>query len=139
MAHAAKTQGIIILTDPDHAGENIRKHLVKKITGKIKHAYITREEGNKKGNIGVENADGEAILAAIMRAKPVVEKIVKIYTPQDMQYYGLSGASDSKAKRIAVGKRFRIGYGNAKQICERLNAYQIAKEELEHYLVSMQD
>ncbi len=131
---AAAHKGIIVFTDPDYAGENIRRKIVDQVKDGIKHAYITREEGEKKGNIGVENAGKDAILEALMRAKPVIHAREKIYTVQDMGVYGLAGGPQSKALRTHIGKVFRIGYGNAKQLCERLNAYQVPKEALEKEL-----
>ena len=52
---AQKRKGVIVLTDPDFAGEKIRSIISKRVPG-IKHAYISRAEGTKGDNIGVENA-----------------------------------------------------------------------------------
>ena len=40
----AEKRGIIILTDPDHAGENIRKELSKHIKN-CKHAFLPQRQG----------------------------------------------------------------------------------------------
>ena len=55
---AQKRKGVIVLTDPDFAGEKIRRIISKRVKG-IKHAYISREDGTKDGDIGVENATQE--------------------------------------------------------------------------------
>lgn len=47
---AAETKGIIVLTDPDYAGERIRGE-VTKLVKNCKHAFITQEEGLKNGDI----------------------------------------------------------------------------------------
>ena len=39
---AQKRKGVIVLTDPDFAGEKIRKIIAKRVPG-IKHAYIAQE------------------------------------------------------------------------------------------------
>lgn len=128
--HAAETVGIIILTDPDFAGEKIRQKLSEQVSGTVKQAYISRAEGTKNGNIGVENASKQAIISAITAAKPVSECLEWVYSTQDMYALGLAGHPAAKARRIAVGKAFRIGYGNAKQLCARLNKFKIERSEL---------
>lgn len=65
---AQKRKGVIILTDPDFAGEKIRRIISKRVKG-IKHAYISKEDGLKNGDIGVENACPEVILRALEMAK----------------------------------------------------------------------
>lgn len=65
---AQKRQGVIVLTDPDFAGEKIRRIISKRVKG-IKHAYITQKDGTKNGDIGVENASPEVILKALEDAK----------------------------------------------------------------------
>ena len=54
----AEKRGIIILTDPDYAGEKIRKDLSKGIKN-CKHAFLPQGKALKKGDIGVENARAE--------------------------------------------------------------------------------
>ena len=46
-----------------------------------------------------------------------------------MIYFKLTGDSNSKARRIELGKELGIGYGNANQMLSRLNNYGITKEE----------
>ena len=43
---AQKRKGVIVLTDPDFAGEKIRSIISKRVKG-IKHAYIAQEDGIK--------------------------------------------------------------------------------------------
>ena len=57
---AYENKGLIILTDPDYAGEEIRKYLCKHFPN-AKNAYISRVSGTKDGDIGVENASPEDI------------------------------------------------------------------------------
>ncbi len=132
--YAAQTVGIIIFTDPDFAGERIRKDITKRIKGSIKQAYIARDEAQKGDDIGVENANGKAILAALKNAKAEVESTAPIYTAQDMVTLGLAGQANSKALRIAVGKAFHIGYANAKQLPKRLDKYQVDKNALAKFI-----
>lgn len=125
---AQKRKGVIVLTDPDFAGEKIRSIISKRVKG-IKHAYIAQEDGLKDGDIGVENATPEVIIKALENAKITLEEKNEFYTPQDMRYFKLTGYPDSKKRRLILGKALGIGYGNANQMLSRLNNYGISKEE----------
>ena len=57
---AQKRRGVIIFTDPDFAGEKIRKKIAQEVPG-CKHAFLPREEAKKDGDIGIENASPESI------------------------------------------------------------------------------
>jgi len=125
---AQKRKGVIVLTDPDFAGEKIRRIISKRVKG-IKHAYISRKDGTKGDDIGVENAVPEVIIKALEMAKITTEEKNEFYTMQDMFYFKLTGDSTSKKRREILGKFLGIGYGNAAQIVIRLNNYAISKEE----------
>ncbi|AOR22298.1 ribonuclease M5 [Clostridium taeniosporum] len=125
---AQKRKGVIVLTDPDFAGEKIRRIISKRVPG-IKHAYIAKEDGLKDGDIGVENACPEVILNALKSAKITVEEKRSFFTMQDMFYFKLTGHSTSKIRRSILGKILGIGYCNSAQMVSRLNNYGITKEE----------
>ena len=125
---AQKRKGVIVLTDPDFAGEKIRSIIAKRVKG-IKHAYIAQEDGIKGDDIGVENASPEVIREALEKAKVTVEEKVDFYTAQDMFYFKLNGHKTSSARRTMLGKILGIGYCNANQMLSRLNNYNISKEE----------
>lgn len=65
---AYREKGVIIFTDPDHAGEMIRRKIEKRCP-KALHANLSREKARKNKDIGVENASSEDILTAILSAK----------------------------------------------------------------------
>lgn len=125
---AQKRKGVIVLTDPDFAGEKIRSIIAKRVPG-IKHAYIAQEDGIKGDDIGVENAKPEIIIEALKRAKMTEEEYREIYTSEDMFFFKLTGNEDSKKRRIILGKELGIGYGNSNQMLTRLNKYSIDIEE----------
>ena len=125
---AQKRKGVIVLTDPDFAGEKIRKIIAKRVPG-IKHAYIAQEDGIKDDDIGVENASPEVIIEALNRAKVTLEEKAETFDAQDMFYFRLNGDPNAKARRIKLGNKLGIGYGNANQMLSRLNNYGITKEE----------
>ena len=79
---AQKRKGVIVLTDPDFAGEKIRNIISKRVKG-IKHAYISQKDGLKDGDIGVENAKPEVILKALENAKITVEEKNEFFNMMD--------------------------------------------------------
>ena len=125
---AQRRKGVIVLTDPDFAGEKIRSIIAKRVKG-IKHAYIAQEDGIKGDDIGVENAKPEVIIEALNRAKISEEEFIETYKSEDMFFFKLTGYNDSKKRRIMLGKELGIGYGNANQMLTRLNKYSISIEE----------
>ena len=125
---AQKRKGVIVLTDPDFAGEKIRSIISKRVKG-IKHAYIAQEDGIKGDDIGVENASPEVIREALERAKVSEEDKEPIFDAQDMFYFKLNGDARSKERIMKLGKELGLGYGNASQMLSRLNNYGVTQEE----------
>ena len=125
---AQEQKGVIVLCDPDFAGEKIRKTIEDYVPG-VKHAYISRKEGTKKDNIGVENACDEAIIKALEGAKCKERNSENIFKMSDLIEHGLAGGKDSKERRAEVGTKLRIGYSNAKQFLNKLNHFGITKEQ----------
>lgn len=127
---AQQKRGVIIFTDPDYQGERIRKIISKAVPG-CKHAFITQEDGTKKGDIGVENAAPEVILRALADVRTEMADSRGEITAEDLVAHGLTSGGASKARRIALGEKLGIGYANAKQMLQRLNAFQIKRDEFE--------
>lgn len=125
---AQKRQGVIVFTDPDFAGEKIRKIISKRVPN-VKHAYISQRDGMKDDDIGVENASPEVIIKALENAKCDMKGKREEFTMEDMLYFKLNGYNNSKERRDSLGRELGIGYGNARQFLSRLNNYGISKEE----------
>ncbi|MGL4977369.1 MAG: ribonuclease M5 [Cetobacterium sp.] len=126
---AYENKGIIVLTDPDFVGEELRKYILKFFPA-AKQAYISRKEGSKDGDIGVENATPEAIIKALENAKcEIFESAEIVFTMNDLIDNKLSGAPESKDLREKLGTELRIGYSNAKQMLSKLNRYGITMEQ----------
>lgn len=131
---ASRRKGIIVLMDPDFAGERIRRIITKRIQENVKHAYIDRAAGTRDGNVGVENASPEVIRRALEEAKAETEIRSTEFQPEDMLGYGLMGQPTSKALRRRLGTVLGIGYGNSSAFLSRLNAFGITRRELEEAL-----
>lgn len=127
---AYERKGIVVLTDPDFAGLKIRDYIQKRFP-KAKHAYINRIEGTKNGDIGVENANPEAIIKALNKARCELTEIEEIFKPEILLEYRLTGYPDSKTLREKLGKKLGLGYSNGKQLLSKLNRYGITMEEFQ--------
>lgn len=125
---AAVRCGVIILTDPDHAGERIRKIISARVPG-CKHAFISRELATRDGDIGVENASPESIRDALAKVKTEVGVVRLEFDMNDLVAFDLTGNKDASYRRDLIGSELGIGYGNAKQFLNRLNKYGITREE----------
>ena len=133
--NAYEKAGLIIFTDPDHAGNEIRKKLKERYP-LAKEAFLTKRKAIKgKGinqDIGIENANPEDIREALKMARATwVEdgEEKDAITLNDLEKYGLIGYPDSKEKRELVGEKLGIGYANGKTMVKRLNGMKIEKND----------
>ncbi|WP_416198881.1 MAG: ribonuclease M5 [Sporanaerobacter sp.] len=133
----AEKRGVIILTDPDFAGDKIRREISKELKN-CKHAFLPKGKAMKKGDIGVENANSEDILEAIEKARPVMAEKREEFSQEDMLIFGLAGGEDSRKKREELGRILGIGYANSKQFLNRLNNYGVSREEFIEALERME-
>lgn len=127
---AYNTRGIIIFTDPDFAGEQIRKRLKNKFPN-AKDAYLAREDATKAGDIGIENAEPQDILEALEKAHCTKTTISEEFSMQDLMKYGLAGGEGASDKRSRLGKILGIGYGNSAAFLNKINQYGIARKQFE--------
>ena len=125
---AYKKRGIIILTDPDSAGENIRNFLSKKFPN-AKHAYIPRDEAIANDDVGVEQASPESIRKALNKVRTININPREEFTAAEMIAFKLAGGADSSKLRDKVGAALGIGCGNVKTFVRRLNNYGVTREE----------
>lgn len=116
----ASTVGIIIFTDSDRAGFQIRNY-VKNLVGNknVKHAYIPDIVGkerrkaapSKEGFLGVEGVSDEIILDSLKNAgisEKQIPKDIKLISKTDLFLDGLSGGRESKALREKLLKSLEL-------------------------------
>ena len=127
---AYKKRGIIILTDPDCAGERIRKFLAKRFP-EAKHAFVPKEDATANDDIGIEQASTEAIRTALEKVRTLDWNPTNEFTSADLIMNGLSGSNASSERRAVIGAKLGIGYANAKTFLTRLNHYGVTREEFE--------
>lgn len=126
---AQRKRGVIIFTDPDHAGERIRSIVSKRIPG-CKHAFLSQEEATLNDDIGIENAKPEAIRGALAAVRTEAEAEGTNLSWADLYLAGLAGTDGSAERRLKVGRELRIGYANAKTFLSRCGMFGINRKEL---------
>ena len=127
---AYEEKGLILFTDPDHSGEEIRRKLTERFP-ESRQAFLTRDEAEAKGDIGIENASPRSIAEAISKARYTARKEKDIFTEEDLYESGLLGQRDSKEMRQALGAALGIGYGNGRTLLKKLNMFDIRREDFE--------
>lgn len=127
---AYKRCGIIILTDPDYAGERIREYLTKRFPN-AKHCFLPKEEATKGDNVGIENAKPDSIREALNKVKTLKATAPDVFAKIDLIRNDLEGSPNASERRNELGRYLGVGYGNAKQILGRLNRYGITREEFD--------
>ena len=125
---AYKKRGIIILTDPDGAGERIRRYLTERFPD-AGQTFIPKYQATAHNDVGVEQAQPEAILAALSKVRHHEYRPQNEFTANDLFQHDLNGSPRASARRDALGAALGIGYGNAKKFLERLNHYGVSREE----------
>lgn len=106
----AEERGIVILTDSDHSGFQIRNYIAAGIPkDKIKHIYIPdilgkekrKAEPSKEGKLGVEGMSDELLLNLFSSAGITAEKFTPIdpVTNYDLFDLGISGIANAKQNK----------------------------------------
>lgn len=130
IAKAYEEKGIIVLTDPDFSGEEIRKKLTAKFPD-AKQAYMPRGAATKGDDIGVENATPEDVIEAVETAHSTfLKENTRMVTEAELERLGLVGYADSAHRREQTAAVLGIGYGNGKTFLKKINAFGIGVDEL---------
>ncbi len=116
LSDLADKRGIIIFTDSDRAGFQIRNYIRNVLHGKnVKHAYIPdikgkerrKDKPSKEGFLGVEGVNNEIIINALKNAATVENdeaSSARRITKADLCIDGFSGLADSHTKRTGFLK-----------------------------------
>lgn len=138
---AYREKGVIIFTDPDHAGEMIRRKIEKRCP-KALHANLSREKARKNKDIGVETARPQDVLTAILSAKSKKNdtqgksllsnnsQSESSLSPEDIYALGICGGEGAKIRRERLCDKLGIGYTNAKGFIKRANDFGISKKDI---------
>lgn len=134
---AREGRGVILLLDPDHAGQVIRRKL-EALVGPCLHAHVPRAACTRPdGNVGIENASPEAIRAALAAVRvPVADVPRGGFTIRDLLDRGLTGPG-SRTRREGVADALSLGHCNARQLLRRLNHLGVSADELDAALMGV--
>jgi len=144
--HYAETTGIIILTDADAAGFQIRGFLKGAVpNGRILHVYVPgihgkeprKRQASAEGLLGVEGISDAVLLQSLERAGAFEEALPASendITPALLFQLGLAGTPDCAARRQALLSALSLPrHLSTRALCEVLGTMTCAKE-LEFFL-----
>ena len=148
---AAEKRGLIVLTDSDGAGFVIRNRIKGAIPQQyVKHAYIPdvygkekrKRQGGKEGKLGVEGMPPTVLEQVLRRAGATFleedaseTQAVPPLTKADLFAAGLTGGTDSAARRLDLLKRLELPeHMSANALLAVLNGCY-TREELEKILL----
>ena len=129
----SKTRDIIIFTDPDYPGLQIRNKIAQAVPN-AHHAYIDRKKASNGKKLGVAECEEQELKRALKDFVTYNVNYTPSLTMEDFIALGLNGSSTSKQKRQLLEEHFHIGYGNAKTTLKRLNMLGITKEKIKEVL-----
>ena len=116
------TRKVIIFTDPDYPGLQIRNKISNRIKN-VYHAFVDRTKASNGKKLGIAECEKEEILKAL-------KDYVYLGEEKDFISLGLSGDKNSSLLREKVSKKLSLGYGNSKTILKRINMLNISLDEL---------
>lgn len=133
---AAKTYGVIVLTDPDYQGDRIRR-IVTDLVPQAKQAYLRADQassGKIGKSLGVEHASPEVIRLAIASHMTPQQELGPQIPMADLVRLGLMGHPQASQRRDRVSQAFHLGKLNGKQLQKKLQLYHIGLDQLERLL-----
>ncbi len=127
---AKESRGVIVFTDPDFPGTQIRNKINQEIPG-CKNAFVMKKDARTSKKVGIEHATFPVLDEALKHLVTMEDVNQEYITMEDMMDLGFVGLSDSKKRREYIAKQLHIGVGNAKALKNKLNCLRISKEELQ--------
>ena len=128
---AAQTRGVIVLTDPDYPGTQIRNKVIQAVPN-AKHAFVAKKDAKGVKKLGIAEARHEAIIEAL-------ENTVQFSDREDtlswQEFLSLDIIGDHE-KRDYLYHTYRLGHGNNKALFKRLNMIGVTKSDIEEKLKS---
>lgn len=144
----ARERGIILITDSDHSGFQIRNYIANGIPkDRIKHIYIPdiygkekrKKEPSKEGKLGVEGISDD-ILIKLFEKCGVDCKAVSPenrITNYDLYAAGISGTENAGIKRKKLLKSLDLPeFLSVNSLLSYLNT-QMTKDEFENYITTI--
>lgn len=143
IALALGRRGVIVFTDPDYPGDQIRKIIDREVPG-CSHAFLPKADAIdvKKGKVGIEHAGYEALREALSSVRTPGEEAGADPSFEPVPLHrlteaGLLDGPDARLRRRILGDCLGIGYNNSKQLPKRLHQFRISLSEFEKAQAAM--
>ena len=144
----AKERGIILLTDSDHSGFQIRNYIANGIPkDRIKHLYIPdiygrekiKKEPSKEGKLGVEGISDDILIKLFqsigVECRSVLPK--DRITNYDLFAAGVSGSANASQKRKKLLRSLDLPeFLSVNSLLSYLNS-KMTKDEFEDYMMTI--
>lgn len=144
----AKERGIILLTDSDHSGFQIRNYIANGIPkDRIKHLYIPdiygrekrKKEPSKEGKLGVEGISDDILIKLFqsigVECRSVLPK--DRITNYDLFVAGVSGSANASQKRKKLLRSLDLPeFLSVNSLLSYLNS-KMTKDEFEDYMMTI--
>lgn len=144
----AKERGIILLTDSDHSGFQIRNYIANGIPkDRIKHLYIPdiygrekrKKEPSKEGKLGVEGISDDILIKLFqsigVECRSVLPK--DRITNYDLFSAGVSGSANASQKRKKLLRSLDLPeFLSVNSLLSYLNS-KMTKDEFEDYMMTI--
>lgn len=122
------TDGIILFTDPDTPGKNLRTRILAEIPD-AKQAFLPQSLARAKRKVGIEHALDADILEALSHVMTPCERPSDL-SMRDLVELGLAGHVDANALRTQVCHQLHLEEGNAKRFLKQCRHFGITKKDL---------
>lgn len=144
----ADERGIILITDSDHAGFQIRNYIASGIpSDKIKHIFIPdiygkekrKKEPSKEGKLGVEGISDDILEKLFLDLQIQSERVApkKRITNYDLFAFGLSGTPYAAQNRKKLLKALDLPeFLSTNSLLSYLN-FTMSKEEFQNYMTAI--
>ena len=120
-----QTRGVIVLTDPDYPGMQIRNKIMERVPN-AKHAFVDKKDAIGQKKLGIAEAREEAIIKALENAITFSDE-KETLSWNEFISLNIIG---NKERRLKIYETFHLGYGNAKTLFKRLNMAHITKTDV---------
>ena len=125
-----KSTDVIVLTDPDYIGIQIRNKIKEHCPG-VLDAFVRKEVSIKKGKVGVAESNKNEVILALKNVKNFNKKenLSSNLTYFDLLDLNLIGLKSTKNRNL-ITNYYHIGYSNGKNLLKKLQLIGINKEDL---------
>ena len=137
---AYKRRGIIILTDPDSAGERIRKFLAKRFPDDDQEDEYVINPAHESDKPAKRMSMLSAAVEDLRTGEPTqtLKDVIFSAVVGAGVVSGISGGADASKRRAALGAALGLGFANAKTFLKRLNHYGVTRAEFQEALAALE-